>query len=120
MAGIDQTWDRPGQDLVPDRPVLFVIVHLPVEKSRQADQEETNPTKQLRGLMSRGMPVREKKNRPAGAVEPAPAGAGTVEKRTQPRTCSDPGAEVFRFDDPYWEEAFDSYHDPTLRICRCC
>ena len=31
--------------------------------------------------------------------------------------CDGPGAESFLFDDPYWDDAFDSYHDPTLRTC---
>jgi hypothetical protein len=24
---------------------------------------------------------------------------------------------AFRFDDPYWDDAFCSYYDPTLRTC---
>ena len=33
------------------------------------------------------------------------------------RVCNEPGTEPFRFDDPYWDDAFDSYHNPTLRVC---
>ena len=33
------------------------------------------------------------------------------------RDCDVPGTEAFRFDDPYWDDAFDSYHNPTLRVC---
>jgi len=27
------------------------------------------------------------------------------------------GTVPFRFDDPFWDDAFDSYHNPTLRVC---
>ena len=33
------------------------------------------------------------------------------------RACDEFGTEAFRFDDPYWDDAFDSYHNPTLRTC---
>jgi len=42
---------------------------------------------------------------------------GTAVDRTKPRACDDPRTESFLFDDPYWDDAFDSYHDPTLRTC---
>ena len=35
----------------------------------------------------------------------------------KPRACDEPGAESFLFDNPYWDDAFDSYHNPTLRTC---
>ncbi len=35
----------------------------------------------------------------------------------KPRACDEPRAESFLFDDPYWDDAFDSYHNPTLRTC---
>ncbi|RMF25718.1 MAG: hypothetical protein D6760_00335 [Deltaproteobacteria bacterium] len=38
----------------------------------------------------------------------------------QAQTCEAGPAATFRFDDPYWDEAFDSYHSPTLRVCNCC
>lgn len=36
--------------------------------------------------------------------------------RNQPRR-PDGETKGFRFDDPYWDDAFDSYYDPTLRTC---
>ena len=44
-------------------------------------------------------------------------GAPAAEEQTKPRACDEPGAESFLFDDPYWDDAFDSYHSPTLRTC---
>jgi hypothetical protein len=35
----------------------------------------------------------------------------------KPRPSDGPCADAFLFDDPYWDEVFDSYHDPTLRPC---
>jgi hypothetical protein len=45
--------------------------------------------------------------------EPTPAS----EERKPPVVCNALRAESFRFDDPYWDEVFDSYHNPTLRTC---
>jgi len=42
---------------------------------------------------------------------------GTAEEASKPRTCDEARSESFRFDDPYWDDVFDSYHDPTLRTC---
>jgi hypothetical protein len=33
------------------------------------------------------------------------------------RTRDELGTQPFRFDDPFWDDAFDSYHNPTLRVC---
>jgi hypothetical protein len=41
----------------------------------------------------------------------------TAEAVRKPRACDEPRPESFLFDDPYWDDAFDSYHDPTLRTC---
>jgi hypothetical protein len=50
-------------------------------------------------------------------AQPEQGGAPASEERTQPRACNALRAESFRFDDPYWDEVFDSYHNPTLRTC---
>jgi hypothetical protein len=54
---------------------------------------------------------------PSGTVQPEREGARAAEERSKPRACAEPGAESFLFDDPYWDDAFDSYHNPTLRTC---
>jgi hypothetical protein len=54
--------------------------------------------------VSREAPVREEE------IEPAQT-PGNAEERDKTRAGS------FLFDDPYWDDAFDSYHDPTLRTC---
>ncbi len=51
-------------------------------------------------------PARRRKRKPRAAKE-----------RRKPRARCEAEAESFRFDDPYWDEAFDSYYDPTLRTC---
>jgi hypothetical protein len=33
------------------------------------------------------------------------------------RSDDDPAEEGFLFEDPYWDDAFCSYYDPTLRTC---
>jgi hypothetical protein len=50
-------------------------------------------------------------------AQPEQEGARAAEERGRLRDCDEPGAESFLFDDPYWDDAFDSYHDPTLRTC---
>jgi len=50
-------------------------------------------------------------------LEPEQEGAETAEKEKKPEACKDPWKEGFRFDDPYWDEAFDSFYSPTLRTC---
>ena len=50
-------------------------------------------------------------------AQPEQEEAPAAEERTEPAACDGPGAESFLFDDPYWDDAFDSYHDPTLRTC---
>lgn len=67
--------------------------------------------------MSSRAPVREK-----GIGPSEPAGRRRQESRTtkecrKPRAPGEAEAGSFRFDDPYWDEAFDSYYDPTLRTC---
>ena len=44
-------------------------------------------------------------------------GAEAAEKAKKPEACKDIWTEGFRFDDPYWDDAFDSYHSPMLRVC---
>jgi hypothetical protein len=54
---------------------------------------------------------------PPGTAQPEQEGAPAAEVRREPRAGDEPGVESFRFDDPYWDDMFDSYHDPTLRTC---
>lgn len=69
--------------------------------------------------MSREAPVGEMAVGEAAAAE----GAGEVAKQgdgpagTAPQACDRRETESFLFDDPYWDDAFDSYHDQTLRTC---
>jgi hypothetical protein len=75
--------------------------------------------------MSRDMPAREAKRGPSRTARPEHEreherereGARAAEERMKPCVCDEPGAETFRFDDPYWDDAFDSYYNPTLRTC---
>jgi hypothetical protein len=40
------------------------------------------------------------------------------ERSSQPSDRAESGAEdSFLFDDPYWDDAFGSYYDPTLGTC---
>jgi len=54
---------------------------------------------------------------PSGTVQPEREGALAAEERSKPRACAEPEGQSFLFDDPYWDDAFDSYHNPTLRTC---
>jgi hypothetical protein len=56
-------------------------------------------------------------NEPPRTDRPERESAPAAEEQEQQRTCEEPWGESFRFDDPYWDDAFDSYHDPTLRTC---
>jgi len=40
-----------------------------------------------------------------------------LQKENGKKECGPIDPLGFRFDDPYWDDAFDSYHSPTLRIC---
>jgi len=67
--------------------------------------------------VSREVPIREKRIESAQTVRREDLEPGIAEERNSPRACDKPRAESFLFDDPYWDDAFDSYHDPTLRTC---
>jgi hypothetical protein len=55
---------------------------------------------------------------PARPTEASRVDEGTEARETGgSRVCDEFGTEAFRFDDPYWDDAFDSYHNPTLRVC---
>ena len=69
------------------------------------------------GRMNREMPAREEKNGPSRTARLEREGPRAAETPREPGACDEPGGESFRFDDPYWDDAFDSYHDPTLRTC---
>jgi len=61
--------------------------------------------------------------RPAGACRTAAAeqeSGRAAEPQTRPGTAGEFGVQSFLFDDPYWDEMFDSYHNPTLRTCCRC
>ncbi len=67
--------------------------------------------------MSREVPIREERIGSAQTARREELEPGTAEEGRKSRTCDAPRAESFLFDDPYWDDAFDSYHDPTLRTC---
>jgi len=67
--------------------------------------------------MSRKMPACEEENEPSRVIHPEQEGTRATEDPRNPRTGDEFGAKGFRFDDPYWDEAFDSWHNPTLRTC---
>ena len=70
--------------------------------------------------MSRKMPAREEKSEPSRMARPEQEGTRASEERGKPRAGGGLGATSFRFDDPYWDDVFDSWHDPTLRTCCRC
>ena len=66
-----------------------------------------------RGELSSAQPMS-----PARPAETSRDREATEARETgESRACDETGTEPFRFDDPYWDDAFDSYHDPTLRVC---
>ncbi len=67
--------------------------------------------------MSREMPAREEKIGPSRTAQPEQEGTRAAEERRKPRTCDETQPASFRFDDPYWDDVFDSWHNPTLRTC---
>ena len=54
---------------------------------------------------------------PPRTTQTVEEGAPATEEQREPHACDEPGSESFLFDDPYWDDAFDSYHNPTLRTC---
>jgi hypothetical protein len=80
-------------------------VELPVVAEAQAEEP----------WMERRSPAR--RTEPPGTVRTAREGVVAAEERGDPPACEEPRPEPFLFDDPYWDDAFDSYHDPTLRTC---
>ena len=67
--------------------------------------------------MSQELPVREEGIEPAQTARREGQEPGTAEEARKPRASDEPRLDSFLFDDPYWDDAFDSYHDPTLRTC---
>ena len=67
--------------------------------------------------MSRKMPAREERSEPSRKTQPEQEGTGVCEEPGRPRAGDDLGSVSFRFDDPYWDDVFGSWHDPTLRTC---
>ena len=68
--------------------------------------------------MSREMTAREEKIGQSSTAQPQQEGPGAAAEQKKPRPCEDLGSKGFRFDDPYWDDVFDSWHNPTLRTCR--
>ena len=54
---------------------------------------------------------------PTDTFGPTSDGDRAAEAQPVPTGGDDFRAEPFLFDDPYWDEAFDSYHNRTLRTC---
>ena len=67
--------------------------------------------------MSREAPIREEGTGAAQTPRRERQQPGAAEEGKKPRACDEPEAVSFLFDDPYWDDVFDSYHDPTLRTC---
>ncbi len=67
--------------------------------------------------MSREMSAREEKADPSRMADPEQEATRVSEEPRKPGSCADLGSKGFRFDDPYWDDAFDSWHNPTLRTC---
>ena len=67
--------------------------------------------------MSRVTPIHGEMSGPSLTAQNEREGPEAAEERRKPRGSDEPGAESFRFDDPYWDDAFDSYYNPTLRTC---
>ena len=67
--------------------------------------------------MSSEVPKRKKETEQAQSPAEDRGGAGTAENEKKPEACKDIWKDGFRFDDPYWDDAFDSYHSPMLRVC---
>ena len=67
--------------------------------------------------MSPRAPVREKRIGPAGPTRRRRQESRATKECRKPRARGEAEAQSFRFDDPYWDEAFNSYYDPTLRTC---
>ena len=62
-------------------------------------------------------PIMNPRTPPSRTTQAEQEGARATEERSKPCAGDEPGAGSFLFDDPYWDDAFDSYHSPTLRTC---
>jgi hypothetical protein len=60
---------------------------------------------------------REEKCGPSRTAQTEQEGTRATVEQRKPRPCEDLGPGGFRFDDPYWDDVFDSWHNPTLRTC---
>jgi hypothetical protein len=78
---------------------LPVVAEMQAEVSRRGPRRPASPAE------------------PPRTAQPEQEGTPAVEEQTEPPACHGPGAGSFLFDDPYWDDAFDSYHNPTLRTC---
>jgi hypothetical protein len=74
-------------------------------------------TKLQRGCMNPRAPVRDKTIEPGRAAQRRKKEPQGIKNGKKTPACPANEAESFRFDDPYWDEAFNSYYDPTLRTC---
>jgi hypothetical protein len=80
-------------------------VELPVTAGMQAEMPRIGPT-------TTTCPAEA-----PGTTKPEREGTRAAEEQSEPRACAPLEGHPFLFDDPYWDDAFDSYHDPTLRTC---
>lgn len=67
--------------------------------------------------MSRDIPIREANVESVPTAQSEQGKAEPAAEQNTPQSCPDPASKGFRFDDPYWDDAFDSWHNPTLRTC---
>ena len=67
--------------------------------------------------MSSRAPVREKEIGPVGRVRRRRQKPRAAKERRKHRARGEVEVKPFRFNDPYWDDAFNSYYDPTLRTC---
>jgi len=67
--------------------------------------------------MSPRAPVHEKEIGPVRTARRRKRKARAAKERRKPRARKEAEVQSFRFDDPYWDDAFNSYYDPTLRTC---
>lgn len=67
--------------------------------------------------MSRTMPARENEEEPSRMTPPKQAQTRASEEPRKPRAGDALVTAGFRFDDPYWDDVFDSWHNPTLGTC---
>ncbi len=143
LAEIDQIRDRSGQDPFRDGPLSSILqrnqwgrrsnsgapaeVSYTVASSTPLMREDEDgpivksrtPEVELPAVAETQAEVpSEQPKSSAGLSGVSPDCEVTDARETEEsHACDEPGTQPFRFDDPYWDDAFDSYHTPTLRVC---